>query len=250
MRVTPFRLLVLVLFSAAAAQASFTVYMKDGSTVQAKEPYTIEGDTAIIILENGTRAALPFSEIDVERTQKNNEGSLSGAKILRDGRFVDLDELPEAPPQRETLGTMINSGRATATAASPDADALPTERPGPGQEAAHRPYADQGLTQAIENAFAELQLDEIDVFQGDGGAPLLQVVTETESAVFRGLRVAARVLMAVRAARPGEVPAFDLHFLTPQGQEAGSFRMTPEQAEALDSRHLEPSEYYVRNVRF
>lgn len=242
--------LVAGLLSALAAQASFTVYMKDGSTVQAKEPYAIEGDTAIIILENGTRAALPMAEIDVERTKQNNQGALSGAKVLRDGRFVDLDEADREAPQRETLGTMISSGRATATAGTSSTAEAEETSSGQRGETTHRPYSDPGLTQAIENAFGELQIEDVDVYQGSDGAPLLQVVTETESAVLRGLRVAARVLVAVRAARPGEVPAFDLHFLTPEGQEAGSFRMTPDQADELDSRRIEPSEYYVRNVRF
>ena len=68
--------------------------------------------------------------------------------------------------------------------------------------AERRPFADSALTEAIHNAFVELQVAEMEVLQGTEGAPLLQVVTDNESAVFRGLRVAARVLVAVRAARP------------------------------------------------
>lgn len=251
MRTKLARLLVLGLVSAVSAHAAYTVYLKDGSSLQASRPYTVEGETAIIILENGTRAAMPLAEIDVERTKRSNQGGLSGAKVLQDGRFVELEETPREAPARETLGTMISSGRATATAAPHDEpDTTAEAATGERSEPALRPYSDEALTEAIHKAFAELQVEEMEVFQGAGGAPLLQVVADSESSLFRGLRVAARVLVAVRAARPGEVPAFDLHFLTPQGQEGGSFRMTPEQAEALDSRSLEPSEYYVRNVQF
>jgi len=244
-------LLSLGLLVAVSAQASFTVYLKDGSTLQARQPYTVEGETAIIVLENGTRAALPVAEIDVERTQRSNEGGLSGAKVLQDGRFVDVEDIEGEAPRRETLGTMISAGRATATSAAPDDPSSGAQAADPeGEESVRRPYADEALTQAIREAFVELQIERVEVLQGTAGAPLLEVIADSESAVFRGLRVAARVLAAVRAARPGQIPAFDLHFLTTQGQEGGSFRMSPEQAAELDERRLEPSEFYVRYVRF
>jgi hypothetical protein len=247
-------LLALGLLVAVSARASFTVYLKDGATLQARQPYTVEGETAIIVLENGTRAALPLAEIDVERTQRSNEGGLSGAKVLQDGRFVDVEEVEGEVPRRETLGTMISTGRATATSAAPDdtSGAVDTSAPdgSEGEESVRRPYADAALTQAIHEAFVELQIEQVEVLQGTAGAPLLEVVANSESAVFRGLRVAARVLAAVRAARPGQVPAFDLHFVTTEGQEGGSFRLSPEQADELDERRIEPSEFYVRYVRF
>jgi hypothetical protein len=233
------------------AEAAYTVHLKDGSTLQAREAYTVEGETAIIILENGTRAALPLAEIDVERTQRNNQGGLSGAKVLQDGRFVDLEEVENDAPTRETLGTMISSGRATATAGSAPASASEGSPSGETPAASvRRPFDDQPLSEAIQGAFAELQVERLEVLEGTDGAPLLEVVTDSESAVFRGLRVAARVLGAVRTASPGRISAFDLHFVTPEGQEAGSFRLTPEQADELDTRRIEPSEFYVRHVQF
>jgi hypothetical protein len=247
-------LLAIGLLVAVSAQASYTVYLKDGSTLQARQPYSVEGETAIIVLENGTRAALPLAEIDVERTQRSNEGGLAGAKVLRDGRFVDVEEVESEVPRRETLGTMISAGRATATSAAPEQPSGAAGAIEPagseGEESVRGPYADEALTQAIQEAFVELQIEKVEVLQGTAGAPLLEVIADSESAVFRGLRVAARVLAAVRAARPGQIPAFDLHFLTAEGQEGGSFRMSPEQAEELDERRVEPSEFYVRYVRF
>lgn len=244
---------VFALLVAAVAHAAFTVYLKDGSTLQARQPYTVDGETAIIVLENGTSASLPLAEIDVELTRRSNEGGLAGAKVLRDGRFVEMTDAEPQPPRRESLGSMISTGRAVATAGSPDAPAAAAGSRDEGTAAAapaRRPYADEALTRAIHEAFTELQVEQVEVLEGAEGAPLLEVVADTEAAVFRGLRVAARVLAAVRAARPNQVPAFDLHFLTAQGQEAGTFRMTPEQADDLDERRLDPSEYYVRHVQF
>lgn len=253
MRIHLAQIAIVGLLVAGSAEAAFTVYLKDGSTLQARQPYTVDGDTAVIVLENGTSAALPLAEIDVERTRRSNEGGLAGTKVLRDGRFVEMEEAAPPPPQRETLGSMISTGRAVASASEPDAPGAGAGRTGEeaaAGEPARRPYSDEALTRAIREAFTELQVEQVEVLQGADGAPLLEVVADSEAAVFRGLRVAARVLGAVLAARPGQVPAFDLHFTTSQGQQAGTFRMTPDQADALDQRRLDPSEYYVRYVQF
>ena len=48
------RWLTAVLLLIAAPLTAYTIYLKDGSRLIAREKYTLEGDRALIVLQNGT----------------------------------------------------------------------------------------------------------------------------------------------------------------------------------------------------
>ena len=82
----------LILLLAATPIAAYTIYLKDGSRLIAREKYTLEGDRALILLQNGTQTFLAASEIDVPRTDAANRNNYGTAMVLQDGEFT------EAPP--------------------------------------------------------------------------------------------------------------------------------------------------------
>ncbi len=246
-------LTLLALAAALAAPAlAYTVYLKDGSTIDAEGPYTVRGEEAIIVLRNGTTTSLPASEIDVEKTQRNNRGALADALLLKDGEVVDLDTARQAP-RRETLQDKIARGEVVTTSRP----RLPASAPAAAVSAApavaggeRRPLPDAALAEAIRAVFQEESVGELGVYEGGSGTrPLVEVTTNAESSVFRGILVAALALQRVRG-RGGAVEAFDLRFSTPNHQSGGDFLLTPELAEELTSGRLEPSEFYVEHVRF
>jgi hypothetical protein len=51
---------------------SYKIFLKDGSQISAKEKYIIKGDRAIITLPNGTQTFILLSNIDVPRTEREN----------------------------------------------------------------------------------------------------------------------------------------------------------------------------------
>ena len=65
-------LTVLLVLGLAIPAHAYTIYLKDGSTLIAKEKYRVEEGKAIITLQNGTQTFIDASEIDVARTERTN----------------------------------------------------------------------------------------------------------------------------------------------------------------------------------
>ncbi len=244
-------LLVLLLALAAVPASAYTIYLKDGSTIDAEGPYTVDGERVLLTLRSGTATEMPLAEIDVEKTQERNRGGLSDALVLQDGKMVDLEEARAAAPQRETLADRIKTGRTTLSA-------VPRESPGPAAAAASAaaaPPARQRLedpaSEILERIFAGESVTGVALYQGAAaGQLLIEVTTDTETGVFRGLLVAAFALQQARHEGGEALQAVELRFVTIQGKPAGDFLLTPELAAELTDRRVAPSEFYVQNVRF
>ena len=73
--------LALILLFLAAPMAAYTIYLRDGARLIAKEKYTLDGDRALIVLQNGTQTFLAASEIDVPRTDAANRNNYGTAMV-------------------------------------------------------------------------------------------------------------------------------------------------------------------------
>ena len=67
------------LLVAATPLLAYTIFLKDGSTLQARQKYTEKGDQAIITLPSGATTTLPLSQIDIPRTNASNACCMSAA---------------------------------------------------------------------------------------------------------------------------------------------------------------------------
>lgn len=243
--------LILSLALAAAPLAAFTIYLKDGATIDAERPYEVRGDEALITLRNGTQTSLPLAEIDVTVTERNNKGGLSDALVLQNGQLVDLETARQAGPERETLGTRIVRGETTLSARLPAPAGAVAATLDPTTAAPARRELDDPATRLLRSIFASESVAEVGIYAGSGAAsPRVEVTTDTEAGVFRGLLVAAVALERARA-EPGQgLQAVELRFVTGQGRPGGDFLLTPELAAELTSSRLAPSDFYVRYVQF
>jgi hypothetical protein len=250
------RPLLLLLAAAwlAAPAAAYTIYLKDGSRIMAKGKYTVDGDKAIIRLESGTQTFLPFSEIDVERTDAANQTDLGGALVFDDGKFVDRSEVKvEVDEGPSTLGDLIDSGEATMrgsdeTGERPATTLLPGVRNPEGL--AREPLRDIELGAALKSAFTERGVAGASTFQGSGARPLVELQADSEASVFRNLEIAADVLLAIQEQHPGELEVLEVLMLTSGKQRAGEFALTTAMAQAIASDSVELSSFFVRHVRF
>ena len=248
--------LLLLIACMAAPVAAYNIYLKDGSRIVAREKYAVEGDKAIITLENGTRTFLPLAEIDVARTDQANQSSIGNALIFDDGKFVERSEAdtPEVE-ERETLGDLIARGEATMRGttredAAGEPSAFPVRAPA-GEEFRRRPIRDLELAATLKSAFGQRGLEGAAIYEGtDPSMPLVELVAESEASVFRGLEVAADVLLEVREVHPESCAGLELRMLTANHQRAGEFALTGEMAESISSKAVELPTFFVRNVRF
>ena len=75
--------LVLAATLLAAPLFAYTIFLKDGSTIIAKEVHRVEGDRVIITLPNGTETFIALEEVDLERTKAFNANNIDGASVAR-----------------------------------------------------------------------------------------------------------------------------------------------------------------------
>jgi hypothetical protein len=234
--------LVAVLLVAGSA-AAYTIYLKDGSQLIAQEKYTVRDGQAYILLPNGTRTFIRATEIDVERTDRANRTNLGSAVVLEGD--APPEAAPAPPPRRKDLGDLIHE--------RPPATTRPAA-PAPADPAAARPAArrplDSPLAEQLATIFREHGVTGVEVVEGDAaGRPLVNATTPSEAAVFRAVAVAATALTRLRE-QGAALPALELSMTSPTGERAGSFLLSPEQAEGLLAGRTDVATFFVDHVRF
>ena len=92
---------------------------------------------------------------------------------------------------------------------------------------------------------------EVAISQGTApGRMLVDVTANSEASVFRGLEIAARTLLHVAERSSSSAPVFELLLVTSDRERAGQFVLTRNDAGALANGEVEPSTFFIENVRF
>lgn len=252
-RRTQLSIVVLATLALVFGQAAlaYTIFLKDGSTIEAQEAYRIEGDKAIITLLNGTESFIDASEIDVERTRQANTSDLGTARVLEGGQVV---EVPTTQiKKQDRLADVIARGEArmqerpemrreTRTSRTTGASGfMSTER---------TPYRNLDVAGEIQQRFRAQGINEVQIFQGtEADRILADVTTNSEASVFVSLEVAARALLSIQELYPNEVSAVELLMMTGSRELAGQFEITSERAQELVDGG-DTSTFFVEHVIF
>lgn len=260
--IAPFAILALALaLTASPLAASYIIYLKDGSTITAKDKYTVKDGRAIITLTNGTQTFVRVTEIDVQRTEKANKDGYGDAVLLpgdprpigpdtgelkKDKTLADLIANREAAPRdlpvnRRNKAEGTPSGTATKTRAGySDLSTL-----------IRKPYRHLDVASDLQQFFRGQAVEEVEIHEGtQGDRPLVEITTNSEASVFRALTVTANALIHIRDAHPQRVGAIELLMTTPSRERAGQFVLTPEMAEDLVAKRVETAAFFLKNVQF
>jgi len=135
MRLKRTALTATLIFLIAGPVLAYTIYLRDGSTLLARTKFEIQGDKAIIILQNGTQTFIQASEIDIPRCERENQVDYGAALVLEDGKFLQR-RATQAPPKEDTLVDLARRARPTS-----------------GQAATNRAQETRPETQAPSNLF-------------------------------------------------------------------------------------------------
>jgi hypothetical protein len=249
-------LVALATLLAAGPLAAYTIYLKDGSTVQAKSKYRIEGNRAVIVLPNGTQTFIDARQIDVKRTEAANKSEYGGTTEILSEKSPQ-EPAPQTPQQRRLSDVIASRG---------------SELPGPQREAVRATPRDSVRTPAGHTDFSSLPrrayepaevsaeirqfflgqgVSEVTVYNGTQPShPLVQVTVGSENEVFRGLAVGANAILHIRDRFPGKVEAFDLLLVTAAGERGGQFVLTPQMATDLVAKKVQLAAFFVENVQF
>ncbi|HKV12958.1 MAG TPA: hypothetical protein VJ725_32755 [Thermoanaerobaculia bacterium] len=259
-RCLPLAVLALALF-ASPLVASYVIYLKDGSTIVAREKYTVKDGRAIIILPNGTQTFVRASEIDVARTDRVNSDGSVGNTVLLPGDPRPVTQPIDPNKKEKTLKDLI-ANREAAPRDLP-ASRRNKEEATPGRVGrtragftdfstlARTPYPHLEVASALQQFFHEQGFDEVEIHEGtQGDRPLLELSTNSEASVFKALTTAANALIHIRDLYPQRVAAFEILMTTPARERAGQFVLTPQMAEDLVAKRVEVSSFFLQNVQF
>lgn len=261
MRYPRFLILALLVLLAAASlfAAGYTIYLKDGSRIVAREKYKIVNGRAIITQLNGTQTFVPASQIDVKRTEQVNKDGYGGAVVLP-GTPQDVGPPPAELKKDTTLADLIKTKEA-APRELPGSRREKTESPGTLGKTkagfidlgtlARKPYPHTDVTAEMQQFFRSQGTEELEIYEGTrADHPLLEITTNSEGSVFKTLATAANALLHIRDLFPNRVAAFELLLTTPERERAGQFVLTPEMATDLVSKKVDVTSFFVRNVQF
>lgn len=255
-------LALLALLVAAAPAAAYTIYLKDGSRLIARDQYKVIDGTAYIVMPNGTTTFIDAAEIDVPRTEAANEQKLGSALVLEGGQVREMTADDARPAERRrTLADLIASRQdsgpelpeARRGNAAPADDELPRTAGGFPDLGAlpPRPLSDLDLAAEIQQMYVGQGLEIVEVLQGTTpDRPRVLVTTGSEASVFRALAVTCAALMRLRETRPEAVGAMELVMTTPEREAAGQFAVTPELAAQLMTKQVDIATFFLAHVRF
>jgi len=237
---------------------AYTIWLKDGTSILAKKIYRTEGDLIIITTPSGTETSYPLEKVDIERTREYNANNLDGAMLLENG---ELTGIPTQKPttKRKRLGDLIAGDQARIQVRQPVKRPQAVDTSGPARSAAgyldlnalpRQAYGDLEIMGELRSYFTSQGL-EARVFNGTQGThPLIEILTSSESAVFKSLEVAAQALPQMQDRHASRIAALELVLRSPRGNAAGQFVITPELADELNSGQTEASAFFVRYVQF
>lgn len=247
--------LALVLSTSSAW--AYTVYLKDGTKLVARDKYKVQNGLALIVLQNGTQTSIQLSEIDEPRTAQANQSNYGTAVVL-DESGKESTVTPSAPaPRRPELKDLI-AARQNAPAPPPAAPAA--RRPAQAASAAP-PATSSGLASVQRVPLPQLELaaeikqalrgkgiEEVSVYRGSRpDRALLEITTNSEAVIFRALEACAAALQQIRGRGIG---TFEIAMASAGRERAGEFVLTPELANVLALKQMETSAFFVQHVQF
>lgn len=243
-------LLAVLALLLAGPLAAYTIYFKDGRTLQTKGKHRVVNGRAVVTLLNGTQASFDPRQIDEKKTGEMNTRDLGAAEIIDQGTGrAQATPAPQAEPATR-LSDM--AGREIGPRDQPvtrreSASRTPAVRPG---SASRTPFGDAAVASELSQFFLGQKAEGVEVFQGSQGRPLAQVTTSSETSVFRALVTGANALLHIRGRYPQKVDGLELVMVTPAGERAGQFTLTPDMAEDLVAKRVGVVSFFLKNVQF
>jgi hypothetical protein len=252
-------LVLLLLVAVSGPLLAYTIYLKDGSRLVAREVYRVQDGKAIITLQNGTQTFIDASEIDVQRTLNANREGYGTALMVDEGKVIEGPIVRE-DQKEESLVDLAARGETRAR------DRPQARRPS-GEDSigrqvtaagfidlgsiTRRPYANMEVSSEIKRIYLGQGVEAVQVHQGtQPNSAFVEITTDSEASVFRALEASADALVHIRTQYPDLVDGFEVFLITSSRSRAGQFLLTADAASALAEDRITSSDFFVRQVQF
>lgn len=242
----------------AAPLAAYTVWLKDGSTIAARDKYVLKDGKAIITLLNGTQSFIDAAQIDVARTEAANRGRDYGATDLGTTKVVPGTE---APQQKSKSLTDLIATHSPSSRELPIARRESDVQPG---RLMHTKSGNLDLTSLPHTPFAHAEVTAdllpflrskgVEVAEAYAGSQpdrlLLLLTTSSEGSVFNAITATANALLRAHEQYPGRVTTIELLMQNPAHEKAGQFVLSHDTATDLVAGKTDVPSFFLANVQF
>jgi hypothetical protein len=246
-RVIP--LAVVALLVASMGFSYYTVLLRSGKRIVAREKYKVKGANALFTDQGGTLIAIPVSQIDLEATDKFNAAGLGGTS------GIDLPGEGAPPPTQiptPSLNALVPKLRPETVPISPDA-VLPTPTPGINFRGSkfRDPRVDQVFQQGLETSHLYLYRTS----QGTQPEYLfVEIRVNGEAEVMKALEAICTTYSFVaqelsKTGEGGRAPErVEIQLLSESGKEAGVFRVSAAEAADMASGKVGARKFFIDHV--
>jgi hypothetical protein len=226
-------------FAAHSAFATYYIVLRDGTKYRAKDKWVVVNGKALITLDNGTQFTIDPSLIDAAKTDQFNKSGLGDATLLATGQPSQSVKTPET----SSLGDLTRNRRA------PVNTVTPATRPGTTP-----PPAGPGISSAVLARISPVY-ENVGLYGAKATSPgpatiHVDLVADSEDQVFKAISATAYILMKLPTVTGARIDNIELNMATIKGGAAGRFNMNAADAQALESRQMQLSKYYVDKVIF
>ncbi len=238
-------ILILIFFSFNLY--SYVIYLKDGSTYEAKEKYKVENGKAIITLLNGTIISIDLNLVDIKKTEERNKEGIDSAIVLDDVKRSPASSTPASKPslgdiakpkeKLETKKISIGSGK--------------VEKKKKVEEEAEEVYHDELVRKRIGTALDNVYLFEHQILQGSTPTTVkIIVTTDNEKDVFISLTSIAKAAVDLYDNGKTNLNNFEIYLKTIAGAPAGRFNVDIQTIKNLANGNINPQQFFVKYVLF
>lgn len=230
--------------------ASYWVVLKDGTQYKAKAKPTTQSGRAIIQLESGTTLAVDPSAIDWQKSEEATR--LGGGELLA---AAPQDTAAPVQQRQSTLGSQIHLKKPEPKKNQTPAPIAPPATPAPTTPVASPAPSGSAITTEVIDKFTRAY-ENVGIFEHTitplaAGSLRAELTADSEDKVFNILSATA-FLMNHNAGVPGaDIRMVELFIKTTNGGSGGRFKMSRNDALALDARQMSHdalADYFVRNV--
>ena len=238
-------LIFLIVLGLAGILLPYVIYLKDGSTYQAKEKYRVDKGMALITLTNGTVISVDLRLIDAAKTDQANKSGMDADMILDSAGSVT-----QAPTSKPTsLGQIAKGAGALSSPSTLGASSAKTT--GTGGKAKEAEFSDESVRRTFAKIFENVNLFEYKIVQGSSPSTVrINMTTDNEKDVFNALTASARVMNELNALKKTSVTALELYLSTTSGAAAGRFTFGLDAAQALADGKVPVEQFFIEQVLF
>ena len=223
-------LIVMISLFALPLFATYTIFMKDGTTYKATKKWEVRDGLAHITLETGTVLTVDPRLIDIPTSERQNQLGLGDARLITTER-TPTQPTNSTPPLGSRIKIRQRGEQAETT-------------PGTTQQAQPAgPALDREILSRFTRGYENIGLFGAKIEQTAQGTLAVRLLANSEDDVFKAISATS-----VLVDRTPEIETVQLLMSTLTGGSAGKFEMTRQNASDLVEKRITWQAYFLQHV--